>query len=73
MRTQLGLVSDRALAEATAALLGLRLATAEDLPAEPVLRELTAACFLRDARVLPCGTEAGTLLLAMLSLNNLAQ
>ncbi len=63
--TQLGLVSDRGLAEATASLLGLPLATAEDFPAEPVLPELLAPRFLRDARVLPCAAADGRIALAV--------
>jgi len=49
---QLGLVSERGLAEAYAALLGLRLATPERYPAEPLFPELPLR-FLRSARALP--------------------
>ena len=63
---QLGQVTERALAEAFAALLGLPLATPADYPAEPVLPERLPARFLRGSRALPLGETAdGALLVAL--------
>ena len=62
---QLGLVSERDLAEAFAALLGLPVAAPARYPAEPVLADRLAARFLRNARALPLGLEAGTLAVAL--------
>jgi general secretion pathway protein E len=54
---QLGLVSERGLADAYAALLGLGLAAAERYPAEPLFPERLTARFLRSARALPVAIE----------------
>src|SRR5271170_5559896 len=51
--TQLGLVSDRALAEAMAQILGLRLVAPADYPDAPILPDRLRAKFLRKARALP--------------------
>jgi general secretion pathway protein E len=63
---QLGLVSERGLAEAYAALLGLPLAGPDRYPAaEPVLPERLSARFLRHVRALPLAIEDGVLVLAL--------
>ena len=62
---QLGLVSERALAETYAALLGLLVAAPERYPAEPLLPERLRPRFLRAARALPLAIETGQLVLAM--------
>jgi general secretion pathway protein E len=51
--TRLGLVSERALAEAIAAATGLRIASAADFPAEPIGADRVSPGFLRDVRALP--------------------
>jgi general secretion pathway protein E len=63
--TQLGLVSDRALAEATAQILGLKLVTPADYPEAPILPERLRAKFLRKARALPIGLGERTVTLAL--------
>jgi general secretion pathway protein E len=50
---QLGLVTERDLAEAYAGLLALPIAQAERYPAAPLLGELLTGRFLRSARVIP--------------------
>ncbi len=50
---KLGLVADRDLAEAYAALLGTPVLEAADFPAEPVAAGRLTATFLRHARVIP--------------------
>jgi general secretion pathway protein E len=60
---QLGLVSERALAETFADCLGLKLAGLARFPAEPVLPEQLRAAFLRAARCVPVAVEAGALVL----------
>ena len=60
---QLGLVSERALAETFADCLGLKIAGAGRYPAAPVLPALLRAAFLRAARAVPVGIEAGALIL----------
>jgi general secretion pathway protein E len=66
---QLGLVSERVLAESWAAALGLRLAAPEDYPDVPVLPERLQPRFLRAAKAVPlalqAGPGAGQILLAM--------
>ena len=66
---QLGLVSERSLAEAWAGLLDLRLAAPERYPDEPLLTERLKPRFLRAARCVPLALEnhdgAETLVLAM--------
>ncbi len=58
--TRLGLVSERALAEAIAKAAGLRIAVPADFPAEPVAPERLSPRFLRDARAVPLReTQAG--------------
>lgn len=62
----LGLVTERGLAQAYAALLGLPLADPGHYPAEPLLPERLGARFLRQARALPvaCRDEALTIAVA---------
>ena len=63
--TQLGLVSERGLAEALAAFLGLPLVTADRYPDAPLLVDRLKARFLRKAHVLPIAVEADRVILAM--------
>ena len=63
---QLGLVSERGLAEAFAALLGLRVATPAQYPQDELpFAERLPARFLRNARALPVMLEHGRLLVAV--------
>ena len=63
---QLGLVTERGLAGAYAALLGLPVATPDRYPAAgPLYADRLAAKFLRNARALPVAEEAGHLLVAV--------
>ena len=63
---QLGLVSERDLAEAYAALLGLPLASPDHYPqGDPLLPDRLGARFLRAARVVPMAQEGGRLLVAV--------
>jgi general secretion pathway protein E len=63
---QLGLVSERGLAEAYAALLDLPTAPAGCYALQtPLLPDRLSATFLRHARALPVAIEAGTLVLAV--------
>src|SRR5262249_42159974 len=62
---QLGLVSERALAEATARLLGLKLAAPADYPAEAILPERLRLKFLRKSRAIPIALDDRTITLAM--------
>jgi general secretion pathway protein E len=63
--TQLGLVTERGLAEAFATLLGLPVAKSERFPAEPVLPERLRAKFLRKAHAIPIAADDAQLALAM--------
>jgi len=63
---QLGLVSERGLAEAYASLLSLPLASTDRYPEiEPVLPDRLSAEFLRHARAVPLAADAETLALAV--------
>jgi general secretion pathway protein E len=62
---QLGLVSERGLAEALAALLAVPLVATNGYPVEPLLTERLTAKFLRQARAVPLEVQGGTLRLAM--------
>ncbi|MCW8305950.1 GspE/PulE family protein [Acidiphilium sp. PA] len=62
---QLGLIGERSLALAYAAMLSLRLLEPADYPAAPILPERLRPRFLRDARALPIALDAGVLHLAM--------
>ncbi len=61
---QLGLIGERALAEALASLLGLPLVIPARYPAAPLFAERVAPRFLRAARALPLAVADGTLALA---------
>ncbi len=62
---QLGLVTERGLAAAYAALLGLDVAGPGRYPAAPLHANELSARFLRSARALPVAEEAGQLLVAV--------
>ncbi len=63
---QLGLVGERGLAEAFAALLGIPLATPGQYPQdEPLFADRLPARFLRNARALPVAMEGERLLVAL--------
>jgi general secretion pathway protein E len=62
---QLGLVTERGLAEAYAGLLGMRIATPERYPVdEPLLPDRLTARFLRNARAMPVAIEHDQLIVA---------
>ena len=61
---QLGLVTERGLAEAYAALLGIPLATPDRYPEEPLFTERLTARFLRTARAVPVAQDDGGLIVA---------
>jgi len=56
---QLGLVSERALAEAWAAMLGLAMITPDRYPDFPILPDRLRPRFLRAARIVPVRLESG--------------
>ncbi len=56
---QLGLVSERTLAESWAAMLDVSITVADRCPVEPILPERLRARFLRAARVVPLALEPG--------------
>ena len=62
---RLGLVTERGLAQAYAALLGLTIVEPARYPAEPLLPERLGPRFLRQARALPVAQEGGTLTVAV--------
>ena len=63
---RLGIVAERALAEAYAASLGVGLVAADEYPVgEPLFPERLAAKFLRNVRALPLRIERGALVLAV--------
>ena len=61
---QLGLITERALAEGYADLLNLRIASPERYPAAPLLADVLTARFLRSARAVPVAVEGDDLVLA---------
>lgn len=63
--TQLGLVSERALAEAFGELLGLALAAPADYPPAPILPDRLRPKFLHKARALPIGLDERAITVAM--------
>ena len=63
--TQLGLISERSLAEITARILGLDIAASEEYPAEAILPERLRLKFLRKARTIPIAIDDRTITLAM--------
>lgn len=62
---QLGLIGERARADAYAVILSLPLVLAQDYPDAPLLSDRLRPRFLRDAAVLPLALNAGRLRLAM--------
>ena len=62
---RLGLVSERALAEAFAHVLKLKLLAVPDYPQAPVLEERLKPKFLHDVRVLPVADEGDVVTVAM--------
>ena len=60
---QLGLVSERALAELLANLFNVKVASSERYPAQPILLAQLRPRFLRAARAVPVAIEAGSLVL----------
>jgi general secretion pathway protein E len=62
---RLGLASERDIADALAALLGLPRVAAGDYPAAPLLEERLSRQFLREAQVLPVADSPAGLALAM--------
>jgi general secretion pathway protein E len=62
---QLGLVTERGLAEAYAALLGVPIASPARYPQAPLFPERLAIRFLRTARALPLAIESDVLVLAV--------
>src|SRR5579885_2615167 len=63
--TDLGMVSERALAEAMASLLGVPVVRPADYPDAPLFPERLHAKFLRRARAVPIAAEADRVTLAM--------
>jgi general secretion pathway protein E len=63
--TQLGIVSERSLAESLAALLGVRLVTGRDYPEAPLFADRLKAKFLRRARAMPIADDGDRVTLAM--------
>jgi general secretion pathway protein E len=63
--TRLGLVGERDLAEAFAAMLGLPLLAAPQYPQAPILEDRLKRKFLRDARVVPVEDRAEGVVIAM--------
>src|SRR5215469_1803463 len=63
--TQLGLLSERALAQATAKLLDLELAAASQYPQTAILPERLRLKFLRKSRALPIALDDHTITIAM--------
>jgi general secretion pathway protein E len=61
---QLGLVTERGLAEAYAALLGIPLATPDRYPDEPLFTERLTPRFLRMVRAMPVAQDDGKLIVA---------
>jgi len=62
---RLGMVSERAMAEAVANVTGLRLLKNSQLPDEPLLKEQLSGRFLKDQQVLPVSLDEQQLELAM--------
>jgi general secretion pathway protein E len=65
--TRLGLVSERDLANAIAAVFGLPLAAEKDYPAVPLLEDRLSQKFLRDMRAIPIADSPARLLVAMIN------
>src|SRR5690349_12095784 len=63
--SQLGIVSERDLAEAIAAITGLALLPREEFPQEAVLMDRLSARFLREAALLPIEADDAEVVIAM--------
>ncbi len=63
--TQLGLVSERDMAEALALYLDLPLVTAADYPTQAILEDQTSTKFLKEYRIIPLADTAEGLVLAI--------
>ncbi len=63
--TQLGLISDRVLAEAFSEMLDLPIAAPSTFPDEPILADRLRSKFLRKARALPLAADERTIKVAM--------
>ncbi len=63
--TQLGLISERALADTMASLLGLGIVAPVDYPEEPILPDRLRGQFLRKARALPIRLDEHAIVVAM--------
>jgi general secretion pathway protein E len=63
--TQLGLLSEHALAQATAELLGLKLASESDYPQTAILAERLRLKFLRKSRAIPIALTEQKIVVAM--------
>ena len=61
---QLGMLTERSLAEAYAALLGIRLAAPGRFPAAPLFADRITPRFLHDSRAMPVAVENGRLVIA---------
>ncbi|MCZ6720310.1 MAG: type II secretion system ATPase GspE [Proteobacteria bacterium] len=63
--TQLGLISERAMAEALADFLALPLVGLSDYPAEPAIDDAISAKFLKEHRIVPLGDSPEGVVVAM--------
>ena len=62
---KLGLISDRDLAQAYAALIGSPVLTPEEFPAEPIAPERVRAAFIKRARIIPIAEMDGVIVVGM--------
>ena len=62
---QLGLVSERDIADAISAVCDLPIALAQDYPRTPVLEDCLSAGFLKEARLIPLADRDGGIAIAM--------
>jgi general secretion pathway protein E len=62
---KLGLVSERDMAETYAAQCGIRLLSADDYPAVPLLEDEVSARFIKDAKIIPLAENHGHIELIM--------
>src|SRR6185312_7768740 len=63
--TRLGMVSDKDLADALVAYLGLKLVVPADFPTAPVLEERLRRSFLRDKQLIPLEDRGDAVVVAM--------
>src|SRR6185437_11688891 len=64
--TQLGLVSERDIAEALSAILNFPVAVPDDYPLEPVAEHCLSPKFLKEVSILPLAEHAENLTIAMI-------